>query len=212
MAMGMSADSTRRERVGILGGTFDPIHVGHLVAAQAVHEALDLDRTLLIPSGTPPHKEGEVVAPATLRLRMVRAAVEEDARFQVSDLELRREGPSFTVDTLRALTEENGSLELFLILGADQWAGFGGWREPWDISALATLVVMTRNGEDPGSVDPGLPPDPESRRPIRMHAVAVPRIDLSSTGIRERIGTGRSVRYMVPESVHRILEASKLYL
>jgi len=211
-ATGMPADLSRHERIGILGGTFDPIHVGHLVAAQAVYESLELDRVFLIPTGLPPHKAGDSVAPASLRLRMVRAAVEGDSRFEVSDLELRRTGPSYTVDTLRSLTEAHPSTAFFLILGADQWAGFGGWRDPGTIASQATLVVMTRGGEDPRTVDPGLPPDPTGGVGVSPLPVAVPRIDLSSTFIRERIQSGRSVRYMVPESVHRILEASRLYL
>lgn len=208
----MPANSLHPERIGILGGTFDPVHVGHLVAAQAVRETLELDRILLIPSGTPPHKEEDSVTPASLRLRMVRAAVAGDSRFEVADLELRREGPSYTVDTLRALREAYPANAYFLIMGADQWGGFGGWRDPLAISSLATLVVMTRNGEDPDSVDPGLPPDSTGCNRVSVCPVAVPRIDLSSSQIRRRTREGKSVRYMVPESVHRILEASRLYL
>ena len=208
----MPADLAQPQRIGILGGTFDPIHVGHLVGAQAVCEVMELDRVLLIPSGLPPHKAGDSVAPASLRLRMVRAAVEGDSRFEVSDLELRRKGPSYTVDTLRSLIEAQPSAAFFLILGTDQWAGFGGWRDPGTIASQATLVVMTRSGEDPRTVDPGLPPDPTGGVGVSPVPVPVPRIDLSSTLIRERIRAGRSVRYMVPESVHRILEASRLYL
>jgi nicotinate-nucleotide adenylyltransferase len=208
----MPANSLRPERIGILGGTFDPIHVGHLVAAQAVRETLELDRILLIPSGTPPHKDEDSVSSASVRLRMVRAAVAGDPWFEVADLELRREGPSYTVDTLRALTEAHPATAYFLIMGSDQWRKFGEWRDPWAISSLATLVVMTRNGEDPDSVDPGLPPDSTGCTRIPVRPVAVPRIDLSSSRIRRRTRAGESVRYMVPESVHRILEASRLYL
>lgn len=208
----MPANSLRPDRIGILGGTFDPVHVGHLVAAQAVRETLELDRVLLIPSGTPPHKDEDSVSSASVRLRMVRTAVAGDPRFEVADLESRREGPSYTVDTLRALTEAHPASAYFLIMGADQWRTFGGWRDPWAIASLATLVVMTRNGENPDSVDPGLPPDSTGRTRISVRPVAVPRIDLSSSRIRRRIREGKSVRYMVPESVHRILEVSRLYL
>ncbi len=208
----MSADLGPGERIGILGGTFDPVHVGHLVAAQAVHEALELHRTLLIPSHVPPHKVGEDMAPASLRIRMVRAAVEGDDRFEVSDLELRREGPSYTLDTLRALAGSHPGARLFLVLGADQWADFGRWHEPRAIASLATLVVMTRRGEDPAAVDPGLPSGAGGEGVPAIRTVAVPRLDLSSTLIRERIRAGRSVRYMVPEAVRRILDASRLYL
>lgn len=140
--MGMTSDPAPRGRVGVFGGTFDPIHQGHLTVAQDVLEALSLDRVIFVPAGRPPHKSFEGITPAPLRLRMVRSAVEGDPRFDVSDLELRREGPSYTVDTLQALREQESDADLFLILGADQWAGFGGWRDPEGIAGLARIVVM----------------------------------------------------------------------
>ncbi len=196
-------------RVGVLGGTFDPIHQGHLAAAQDVLETLDLDRILFIPAARPPHKDGDELTPSSLRLRMVRAAVEADPRFEVSDLEVRREGPSYTVETLRALREVRQEDELFLLLGADQWRGFGSWREPREIVKMAQLVVMTREGEHPREVDPGfddgMPAPP-------FHEIRVTRMDLSSTEIRARVSAGRSIRYLVPEEALRIIEASKMYL
>lgn len=197
----------RRERIGVLGGTFDPFHTGHLIAAQDVVEALDLDHLFLVPAAHPPHKDVEDLTPGSLRLRMIRAGVEDDARFSVSDLELRREGVSFTVDTLRAFRELHPEARLFLIFGADQWRTFGGWRDPWEIARMATLVVMTREGEgaagDAGFGD-AVPPG--------RTEVPVPRIDISSTDIRNRVREGRSIRYLVPEAGRRIIEAAKLYL
>jgi nicotinate-nucleotide adenylyltransferase len=195
------------ERVGVLGGTFDPFHMGHLIAAQDVVEALDLDHLILVPAADPPHKEAEELTPGALRIRMIRAGVEEDRRFSVSDIELRREGVSFTVDTLRGLRELYPESSLFLIVGADQWRTFGSWRDPWEISRLATLVVMTREGEgaagDAGFGEVGPPVCTE---------VPVLRIDISSTDIRARVREGRSIRYLVPEAGRRIIEAAKLYL
>lgn len=195
-------------RVAVFGGTFDPPHMGHLAVAQDVHEALELDTILFMPAARPPHKEGMRITGAETRFRMVEAAVGDDPRFRVSDLELGREGPSWTVETLRELRAEDPGRELFLLLGADQWAGFGMWREPGEILELATLVLMSRNGDHPEEVDPGLPAGASPR----YREVRVTRMDLSSTGLRRRVREGRPIRYLVPEPVRRIIEDEKLYL
>ncbi len=193
------------ERLGVFGGTFDPPHVGHLAAAQEVLEALELDRVLFVPAGVPPHKrEGAAgITPGPLRMRMLKAAVGDDPRLSISDMELRRDGISWTVDTVRDLREARPDAQLYLVLGADQWRAFGTWKEPWEIARRATPVVMTREGEGVASSEQELPGCLE---------VPVPRIDISSTDIRERVRDGRSIRYLVPDDVRRIIEAAKLYL
>ncbi len=211
---------------GIFGGTFDPFHYGHLVVAQDVLEALELDRILFMPVGDPPHKGrngGEGAshrAPPELRFRMVSASVAGDPRFHVSDLELRRPGPSYTVDTLRELTRPSGSEPaevgggFTLLMGADQWASFHRWKEPAEILRLARVAVMTREGDGISDVSPelehGLATETASSggKPL---GVPVTRIDLSSTGIRERWAQRRSIRYLVPEPVRRIIETESLY-
>jgi nicotinate-nucleotide adenylyltransferase len=195
-------------RTAVFGGTFDPPHVGHLAVAQDVHETLGLDTVLFIPAARPPHKEGVEITDPELRFRMVEAAVGDDPRFRVSRLELEREGPSWTVETLRRLRERDPGGTLFLLLGADQWAGFGSWREPEAILELATPVLMSRNGDHPQEVDPGLP---SGLRP-EFREVRVTRMDLSSTELRHRVREGRPIRYLVPEPVRRIIEDEKLYL
>ena len=194
-------------RLGIMGGTFDPVHVGHLIVAQDVLDALDLDRILLVPAARPPHKSHEDLAPAALRARMVRSAVEDDPRFQVSDLELKRAGVSYTVDTLEELRDQHPEAELHLILGADQWADFGHWHKPRRIAELARLVLMTREGDRPSEVDAGFTDGP----PPEFRELRVTRVEISSSRIRERLRAGRAVRYLVSEPVHRIIEAGKLY-
>jgi len=196
------------ERIGVFGGSFDPIHNGHLAAAQDVLESLELSRVLFMPTGVPPHKQSDGQTPAGLRLRMVRAGVERDQRFEVSDLELRRNGPSYTVQTLRELREQRPESELHLIMGADQWASFGGWKDPGEIARIARIVVMTREGEGSGTLETGFSGGEEPP----LTEVSVTRFDLSSTLIRERIGEGRSIRYLVPDEVRRIIEAAKLYV
>lgn len=205
--MTASDASDPTERIGVLGGTYDPPHLGHLAVAQDILEVLDLDRVILVPAARPPHKGEEGLTPGPLRARMLRAAVEGDPRFEVSDLELRRDGPSYTVDTLEALRDQHPDARLHLILGADQWTAFATWNKPRRIAQLARIVVMTRNGESPSSIDPGFTDGP----PPEIIEVPVTRLDLSSTQLRARLSAGRSIRYLVPAEVHRIIEAGKLY-
>lgn len=191
-------------RVGILGGTFDPFHLGHLVAAQDALEVLGLDRLVFIPAGVPPHKPSEGVTPAELRLAMVRAGVEEDPRFEVSDEELRRPGPSYTVDTLRGRRRSRPQDHLFLLVGADQAAGLHRWRESEELARLARLVILSREGEEAPRVAGGFSPPP-------IH-VPVTRVDISSTRVRDRVATGRSIRYLVPDAVAEIIREAGLYM
>jgi len=186
-------------RIGVLGGTFDPPHHGHLIVAGDVCEALSLDRLLLVPSAEPPHKPGAVQASAEQRLRLVRAAVEGDSRFEVDDLELRRTGPSYTVDTLRLLRERHPGCELYFLIGVDQVRELHTWREPEEVARLATLVAVSRGGEDPGA------------SPYPLRRVAVTRIDISATEVRRRVREGRSIRYLVPEGVRELIEREGLY-
>jgi nicotinate-nucleotide adenylyltransferase len=192
-------------RVGVFGGTFDPPHLGHLIVIQSVLEQLALDRMLLIPAGYPPHKESAPVSDAELRARMVEAAMGGHPGLEMRDLELRRLGPSFTVQTLEVLKAEAPNDALYLVMGFDQWRSFPGWRSPERIQELATVVVMNRGGEGEQDV-PG--PDLEGR----VVHVRVPAIELSSTEIRERVRTGRSIRFLVPDEVRRIIQKAKLYL
>lgn len=188
-------------RIGIFGGTFDPPHVGHLIVASDACVALALDRLILVPSADPPHKRGQVAATAAQRLEMVRAAITGDPRLEVDDLELRREGASYTVDTLREMRGRWPDAELFFLVGVDQMREFHGWREPHEVARLARLAVVTREGEAP---------DPES--PFPHTVVPVTRIDLSATDIRRRVHEGVSIRYLVADEVRRRIEEWGLYL
>lgn len=185
-------------RLGMLGGTFDPLHIGHLVVAQDVVEALELDRLLVVPAARPPHREAAL--PAELRLELTREAFGGDPRIEVSDLELRREGPSYTVDTLEEIRRRRDPAALYCVIGVDQLRELAGWREPERIADLATLAVMSRGGELP---EPG-----EAGAPVDFVPVPVTRVELSGSRLRERLASGRSVRYLVPESIRdRVEEA-----
>lgn len=187
-------------RIGVFGGTFDPPHIGHLIVAQDAWSALELDRVLFVPAASPPHKTGSRITPAALRLEMLRAALAGDPRFEAEDLELRRAGPSYTVDTLRELRARYPAASLFFLLGSDQFRELHTWREPDEIARLARLVVLSRGGsEEDGRVE-----FPHQR-------LRVTRIDLSATEVRARVAAGEPIRYLVPEGVAAVIEREGLY-
>lgn len=183
-------------RLGMLGGTYDPVHIGHGVVAQDVVEELELDRLLVVPAGRPPHREAVLPAPA--RYEITRRVFAGDDRIDVCDLELRREGPSYTVDTLARIREELDPETLFCVIGIDQLRELDTWHRPERIPELAQLVVMSRGGEEPS------PDDAPLDLPYRT--LRVTRVDLSSTRVRRRLRAGETVRYLVPDSVRERVE------
>jgi nicotinate-nucleotide adenylyltransferase len=190
-------------RIGVFGGTFDPPHIGHLIVAQDVADALELHQVLWVPAGTQPHKDSADVTPAADRLDLVNAATKGDDRFAVDDQEVQRLGPSYTVDTLRALHRAQPTAQLHLIVGADQFAEFDTWREPEEIGKLAVVAVMDRDGRRTtrGTREAS----------VTSELVTVTRVDISSTAVRARVRSGRSVAYLVPDAVRRIIEDKRLY-
>lgn len=199
-------EDERRPRIGIFGGTFDPPHVGHVAVAADVLRHLVLDRLLWIPAGDPPHKPDQPLTPAPLRLEMTRAAAAGEPRFEVSEMEVRRGGPSYTVDTVRALAAEAAGAHLFLVMGADQVRTLAtGWREPTTILELTVLALMDREGDDAMQVSPELP---GMERAVH---VPVRRVDVSSTRVRERVAAGEDVSALVPPGVLAVIEREGLY-
>ncbi len=195
-------------RLGLFGGTFDPPHFGHLVVAQDVAERLSLDGLLFLVAGLPPHKRGEVLSPPSLRVEMARAAVAGNPLFNVSEVELDREGPTYTVDTLRHFRVVHPDAELFFLLGADQLAEFHEWQEPEGIAALVTLVVVGRDGVGPDQLPPVAL---GSGGELNFISLDVTRVDISSSEVRARVREGLSIEYLVPEEVRRIIETHRLY-
>jgi len=199
--------SSTEGRIGVLGGTFDPVHVGHLAAAGAAIECARLDRVIFMASGQPPHRPAAAAAPEH-RLEMTRLATFGDPRLAVSDLELRRPGVSFTSDTLRELHALYPQAELFLILGWDAARLFSTWHQPEKVRELATIVVVAR----PGSASPQ-PADLEaaglSGDGVILCLGRTP--DVSASGIREDIKNGRSVEGKVPPAVERYVATHHLY-
>lgn len=192
------------QRIGLLGGVFDPIHNGHLIAAEAAREACHLERVLFIPASNPPHKQYPDLAPAAARAEMVRLAILDHPCFEMSPVELRRAGRSYTADTLLELRQTLGDeVHLFLIIGADNVAEIATWHRPDRIMDLATVVVARRPGASPDQADPALV--------RRMEFAETPSVEISSTDIRRRIREGKSIRYLVPREVESYIYGHGLY-
>jgi nicotinate-nucleotide adenylyltransferase len=189
-------------KVGLLGGTFDPIHVGHLRAAENARVALGLDLVILMPAGQPPHREGPV-ASGLDRYAMVALAAAEHAALVPSDLELRRDGPSYTVDTVAALVDAYAGTEVVLVIGSDQLPTLPEWREPRRLLELCTLAVVERPGVET-TLPAGLPKDAVRRVPSSELAV-------SSRELRQRLRDGGSVRFLVPGAVADYIAKRGLY-
>jgi nicotinate-nucleotide adenylyltransferase len=218
---------SRAARVGIFGGTFNPIHLGHLRAAEEVLEALGLERMLFVPSGEPPHKtasQSDPIAPAELRLAWTRAATASNPRFAVEPVEVERGGTSYSVETLRTLGEQIAPDLPVFVLGVDAFAEVGTWREPEALFTLANFAVITRPGAAAeshhwlparvkGSFE--LARDGRSARHraagtwVRLLEIAA--LDISASEIRARLRRGRSVRYLLPEAILEPVLQSKVY-
>ena len=195
-------------RIGVFGGTFDPIHMGHLIVAEDARAALELDKVLFIPAGQPWFKSYRQITEAHHRLAMVRLAVEDNPDFDVSDIEIRRSGPSYTVDTLAELHEQYANAEFIVILGVDALREIDRWNQPRKLFELASVAGMARPGAAVNlSVLHAAIPGSSSR--IRLIDSAL--IDISGTDIRRRVAAGRSVRYRVPAAVERYIREEGLY-
>jgi len=201
-------------RIGLFGGTFDPPHVGHLVLAESARDRLGLDEVHFIPAGQPPHKPGRRITGAAQRVAMARLAVRGNRAFAVSTLETRRGGPSFTIETLRELAADAPRARLFLLMGADSLDEFATWREPEAILRLATLAVAQRP-----MVAPRAPRrrkavsrrDPSSAGGARIEWLDNAEIAVSSSIVRTRVREGRSIRYLVPDTVAAYIARHRLY-
>jgi nicotinate-nucleotide adenylyltransferase len=196
-------------RTGLLGGTFNPPHVGHMLCAQEALTGLGLDRVLLVPVHTPPHKELQDEPGVEHRLALCRLAAAGAERIEVTSLEADQPGRSFTIDTLRKLHERDPGNELTFILGADQASGLPGWREPAAILELAELGVAGREGLRDSDVRERLQELPGAAARVRFFSM--PRIDVSSSMIRARVADGRPLRWLVPDAVAEYIAEHGLY-
>ena len=208
-------DSSRDRRVGVMGGTFDPIHYGHLVCAEEALCQLELDEVVFIPAGNPWQKAHRVSSPED-RYLLTMLATASNPNFSVSRIEVDRDGPTYTIDTLRALKSFFGSdVELFFIMGTDALAELATWKEPEGVVARAHLVAAPR--PEPAAEHASQSRPPHGAKPVahagagRVTLIQIPQIGISSTDIRLRVAQGRSVRYLVPPEVSRFIEDRRLY-
>ncbi len=197
-------------RIGVLGGTFDPPHLGHLWLASVAAEAMDLQRILFMPAAQPPHKRGQPISRASDRLVMTHLAIGDDPGFELCPIEMERPGPSYTVDSIEQLQQIHGpDAQLFLVMAADSIAAIGTWREPERLLSMVEWVVGPR---------PGVPvPDRSALRERfgeaarRIHLLDGPSLDVSSSEIRRRVAAGHVIRYLVPRAVEKLIADRGLY-
>ena len=197
-------------RLGLFGGTFDPVHFGHLLLAEQCREQCALDEVWFLPAGNPPHKQDDVISPAEARAEMLELAVAGVPQFVVNRMEFQREGPTFTVDTLSTLHDDDSTRELFFLIGADSLADLPQWREPQRIAELATIVAVNR-GDRPLPDLTRLAETLGDRVTARIQIVTMPGIDLSATDVRGRVANGKSIRFMTPRAVEAYLTEHGLY-
>jgi nicotinate-nucleotide adenylyltransferase len=197
-------------RLGIFGGTFDPVHYGHLLVAEQCLEQCRLDQVWFLPAGIPPHKLERTIAPGKARAEMLELAIAGHERFRVDRRELDRTNPCYTVDTLTALRAEDPSRELFFVLGADSLVDFPTWREPRRIVELACLAVANRGDAPLPGLEP-LRPILGSNLDSRLQFVSIPGMEISSSDIRQRVRDGKSIRFMTPRAVECYIATHRLY-
>jgi nicotinate-nucleotide adenylyltransferase len=202
--------SEGKTKIGIMGGTFDPIHVGHLMLAEQAYDKYDLDKILIMPAGHPPHKDHEVSALPKHRVQMVRLAIEGNKHFELSLVEVERSGYTYTYETLENLTKENPNVEYYFIIGADSLLEMHKWREPEKICKCATILVATRyhlqTKELKKTAD-----EIAKKFNGNIHILDTPNIDLSSTYLRTSISAGKSIKYYVTGDVERYIYKNNLY-
>jgi nicotinate-nucleotide adenylyltransferase len=191
-------------RIGVMGGTFDPIHHGHLVAAEEVRYALALERVLFVPAGDPWQKGDKSVTPAEQRFEMVLRATGDNDAFDVSRVDIDRRGPTYTIDTLRSLADERPDDELFFITGADAILEILTWKDPQEVLGLASFVAVTRPGHDLARLH-------QLGIGERVRSIEIPALAISSTDIRRRVRDGRPIRYLVPSTVEGYIREHGLY-
>lgn len=200
--------SKQYKRIGIMGGTFDPVHIGHLVAAEEAHAQFELDTVIFMPAGKPAFKEKQQVTPAWHRLMMTELATASNPHFEVSSLEIEREGTTYTIDTIRELKKLYPEAEFFFITGSDAVFDIIGWKDSKELATLVTFIATTRPGYD---IEDAKKRHQESILNFKIEWIEVPALSVSSTDLRERLKAGRPVRYLITRSVFGYILKNHLY-
>ena len=200
-------------RIGLMGGSFDPIHLGHLVLAEEARESLGLERVLFVPNRLPPHKPGRQMASAADRLEMVKLAIADHGAFEACDVELRRDGPSYSIDTVRQLRAQHGDgWDIHFLIGADTLPELPTWFHAAELADLCKFVVASRPGQSLANLEPLRGTFTEAQiEATASRRIEIPLIGVSSTEIRRRVREGRSIRYLVPEAVREFIIRHGLY-
>jgi nicotinate-nucleotide adenylyltransferase len=197
-------------RLGLYGGSFDPVHLGHLILAEQCREQCALDEVWFLPAASPPHKAHRELTPGKARVEMLEFATAGHPEFVVNRMELQRGGTTYTVDTLQQLHDEDASRELFFLIGADSLSDLATWREPERIAELATVVAVNRGDRPLPQLDT-LQTQLGEKIASRVALASMPGIDLSATDIRRRVRDGKSIRYLVPRAVEIYIAEHGLY-
>ncbi|RDY32775.1 nicotinate-nucleotide adenylyltransferase [Lachnotalea glycerini] len=202
--------SEGKTRIGIMGGTFDPIHVGHLMLAEQAYDKFNMDKILIMPAGNPPHKDNEVSALIKHRVSMVRLAIEGNKHFELSLIEVERSGYTYTYETLENLTKENSNIEYYFIIGADSLLELHKWKEPEKICRDCTILVATRYNLKSKELNKKID-EITKKYNAKIYLLDTPNIDLSSTYIRTAVSAGKSIKYYVTSDVERYIYKNNLY-
>ncbi len=201
----------KNNRIGILGGTFNPVHLGHLALARGAVKAFGLEKVLFIPSAKPPHKKPGALAPVKHRMAMLKLAIKGKPGFEISDIETRRAGPSYTIDTITRLKKKNPSADYYFIIGSDSLRELHTWKRIRDLLKLCTFITFTRPGKGgPGRIK-NTRLGPARTCELMRHFMPGRMPDISSSAIRRRIAEGKNIRYLVPQAVAEYIAAKALY-
>lgn len=203
--------SVPKKKVGILGGTFDPIHIAHLILAENAWQQFALDTVLIMPSGEPPHKAGRDISSAEHRVRMVQLAIDDNKHFKLSTVEIERAGTTYTAETLAELAKHNLDCEYYFIIGADSLAHIDKWYHPEIIMRHAVLLAAVREELDVPELEEKIA-YLKKQYDARIHLLHTPNMSLSSSSIRKRVAQKESIKYMVPKDVEKYIYQNKLYL
>jgi nicotinate-nucleotide adenylyltransferase len=199
------------ERIGVFGGSFDPVHLGHLTVAQDAVEQLELDRLIFVPAAIPPHKQGKTLASGQQRLEMLQLATESNLRFEVSDMELQRGGVSYTIDTIRQIQFEHPGAELFFIVGLDSLTILHSWKNVEQLLEICTVVPFARGGEDPAKIAEQIQLSRDWKTRLMERVIRIHEVEISASEIRMRLAEGLSIRYLVPPEVEMYIAEHGLY-
>lgn len=199
------------KEICLMGGTFDPIHYGHLVVAEEVRQKFNLDKVIFMPAGRPPHKKGKMISEPHHRVNMTLLATASNPYFEVSTLEVERRGPSYTIDTIQEVKKAYGLEKVYFITGADAVLEILSWREVEKLLSMTTFIAATRPGYDLHSLEDTLNTLPKDIIK-KILPLEVPALSISSSDIRTRVREGRSIKYLLPEPVEAYMQKNRLYL